>query len=902
MILFIFLQFEFGKNKIDYYSFTWMLRETEHFEIYYYKEEEVLLPFVVQVAESAYKKLEEVFSRGLEEKIPLILYASHSHFEETNITPYIMDEWVGGFTESFQNRVVIPFEGDFERLRHVISHEIVHAFQFEILSWIGLTGVIRRAFANVPLWFIEGMAEWASLGWDPETERWMRVYLVYGELPSLKELSSMEGYIVYKEGQAFMKFIEDRYGKRKIGEILFKTRIKRDLFLAIKDVLGMDVERLDEEFRHYLMERCFPLYVELEHPSRDWRIIKEPDEEKYIYAPSLSPDGTMIAYYELHDGATSVKIMSAIDGREIKEAAKGGFTSKFETIYMTKGKISWSPDSRRIAFVSKSGGFDRIDVYDIKTGKLQNFTLRLDAVMEPSFSPDGRKIAFVGLKEGTSDVYILDLLNREVVKLTNDFYCEHFPEWLDGNHLVFAGSMGEEWDYQEERLYVVDLNGNELCLTAPLGKVKSLAVKDGKIYFVATRNGRECLYVYERDSLFLLLDLFEGITCVSCGGDYLVLSVFGTEGERFYLVKEEELERKKIPEIKEKERFIPVVMEIEDKGKPAPLAFTVDGIGGITYDTYSGLSQGIEVVMSDVLGNHQMYGYVNSMALYNDFYFRYFYLPRVIDWVFDIGRYAVMFPEYYSRTQDIFWSYELWLGGISAFLPLDRFRRFELGVLGIREKLNAEIYDYTTDEWYQVSGYPVYSYGFFPYLAFVFDNTYWGAWGPQAGMRGRVEYQTCVLGERFLEVYGIGADFRKYWHPGGNYIFAGRTYYECVWGRDAFYPYLGGTYTVRGYPDTLQASHIAGLNLEFRFSLIEYLRMGFPPVELHHLRSALFVDAGLAWDEWNNINKDNFIGSFGLEVRFWLGFAYLNLIFAKRFNLDGVEPGIYPDFYVGFPF
>ncbi|RKZ25198.1 biopolymer transporter Tol, partial [bacterium] len=162
MILFIFLQFEFGKNKIDYYSFTWMLRETEHFEIYYYKEEEVLLPFVVQVAESAYKKLEEVFSRGLEEKIPLILYASHSHFEETNITPYIMDEWVGGFTESFQNRVVIPFEGDFERLRHVISHEIVHAFQFEILSWIGLTGVIRRAFANVPLWFIEGMAEWAS--------------------------------------------------------------------------------------------------------------------------------------------------------------------------------------------------------------------------------------------------------------------------------------------------------------------------------------------------------------------------------------------------------------------------------------------------------------------------------------------------------------------------------------------------------------------------------------------------------------------------------------------------------------------------------------------------------------------------------------------------------------------
>ncbi|RKZ23000.1 hypothetical protein DRQ18_01520, partial [bacterium] len=271
MILFIFLQFEFGKNKIDYYSFTWMLRETEHFEIYYYKEEEVLLPFVVQVAESAYKKLEEVFSRGLEEKIPVILYASHSHFEETNITPYIMDEWVGGFTESFQNRVVIPFEGDFERLRHVISHEIVHAFQFEILSWIGLTGVIRRAFANVPLWFIEGMAEWASLGWDPETERWMRVYLVYGELPSLKELSSMEGYIVYKEGQAFMKFIEDRYGKRKIGEILFKTRIKRDLFLAIKDVLGMDVERLDEEFRHYLMERCFPLYVELEHPSRDWR-------------------------------------------------------------------------------------------------------------------------------------------------------------------------------------------------------------------------------------------------------------------------------------------------------------------------------------------------------------------------------------------------------------------------------------------------------------------------------------------------------------------------------------------------------------------------------------------------------------------------------------------------------
>ena len=74
---------------------------------------------------------------------------------------------------------------------HVLGHELVHAFQFDITGADPRDGVpaARRASCSIPLWFVEGMAEYLSLGpVDAQTAMWMRDAALHEKLPHIKDL------------------------------------------------------------------------------------------------------------------------------------------------------------------------------------------------------------------------------------------------------------------------------------------------------------------------------------------------------------------------------------------------------------------------------------------------------------------------------------------------------------------------------------------------------------------------------------------------------------------------------------------------------------------------------------------------------------------------------------------
>src|SRR3972149_45262 len=88
---------------------------------------------------------------------------SPNEFQQTNVVSDLIEENVGGFTEAFKNRVVIPFNGSFEDFRHVLHHELTHALIFDMLYGNILHSLFsRQALFNLPLWFSEGFAEFSS--------------------------------------------------------------------------------------------------------------------------------------------------------------------------------------------------------------------------------------------------------------------------------------------------------------------------------------------------------------------------------------------------------------------------------------------------------------------------------------------------------------------------------------------------------------------------------------------------------------------------------------------------------------------------------------------------------------------------------------------------------------------
>jgi hypothetical protein len=214
----------FGQNKVQYRQLDFKVLHTAHFDIYFYPEEQAGTDIAARMAERWYARLSKLFRYELRGRQPLILYASPTDFQQTNVIPGDLGEGTGGVTEPVRRRIVLPLAGPLADTDHVLGHELVHAFQFDITTTPGAAPGENGA-ERLPLWFIEGMAEYLSLGpVDPNTAMWMRDAARQEKLPSIRDLDDPK-YFPYRWGQAFWAYFGGKYGDDLIP-VMLSTSIR----------------------------------------------------------------------------------------------------------------------------------------------------------------------------------------------------------------------------------------------------------------------------------------------------------------------------------------------------------------------------------------------------------------------------------------------------------------------------------------------------------------------------------------------------------------------------------------------------------------------------------------------------------------------------------------------------
>jgi hypothetical protein len=119
----------YGKNQIHYDTFDWHIYKTDHFEIYYYPANEPHLARIAGYAESAYEQVSSDLRHDLSKRVPLILFKTHSEFEQQNIAPGQSPEGVLAFAEGERHRMVLPIDLPSDLLYGLIVHELTHVFQ-----------------------------------------------------------------------------------------------------------------------------------------------------------------------------------------------------------------------------------------------------------------------------------------------------------------------------------------------------------------------------------------------------------------------------------------------------------------------------------------------------------------------------------------------------------------------------------------------------------------------------------------------------------------------------------------------------------------------------------------------------------------------------------------------------
>ncbi len=546
----------FGKNKVQYRSFSWSFLQTDHFDIYFADGGHQLAQFTAVAAESAYASMSRLFRYQLVNRVPLVVYNSHNEFQQTNVISEYMEEGIGGVTELFKNRVVVPFEGDYRKFRHVIHHELVHAVMNDMFYGGSIQSIISNNITlQLPLWFSEGLAEYASMQWDTDSDMFLRDATVHEYLPPIRQLY---GYFAYRGGQSVFYYLANKYGEQKIGELLNKIKSTRSVEAGFRSAIGLNVEELSERWEKEQKVMYWPDIAKREDPADFARRLTEHKKEGGFYntSPAISPQGDKIAFISNRHDFFDVFVMNAVDGSELDKLIDGQQTNNFEELHLLTPGISWSPDGKRVAIATKAGARDAIILVDVKEGDVEKLSFDLDGIFSVDWSPKGDQIAFVGNTTRQSDIFVYNLVTHELTNITNDLFSDEQPAWsADGSVLYFSSDrsatdgleptvLSQFLEHQLD-LYSVELSTRSvkrLTHWSDCDETSPVGSPDGKkLLFVSDHNGINNIYemVLETGKIRPLTNSLSGVYQLSLSrdGSKLAFSSLSHAGFDIFLMR-----------------------------------------------------------------------------------------------------------------------------------------------------------------------------------------------------------------------------------------------------------------------------------------------------------------------------------------------------------------------------
>ncbi len=521
----------FGQNQVRWDQFDFQVLETERFLLYHYPHHDAAIQDAARMAERWYERIARSFGFDLRERNPLILYADHPDFQQTNVIEGRIGEGTGGVTEGFRQRVIMPLTESNADTEQVLGHELVHVFQFELATRPGGPGL--RAMMSQPLWSVEGLAEYLSLGRaHTHTEMWLRDAILRDDFPTLRDLTMRpRDYFPYRFGHAFWAYVGGRWDD-EVAMRLFARSLQRGIDPALDDVLGTGPDSLSIQWERSVRAALEPRIDGRLPPEDVGRPIltEKTTGGRLNVVPSLSPDGSRLAFLS-ERGLFSIDLFLADveTGEVIRRLVSTETDPHFDALAFIQSSGTWSPDGERFAFVVFTRGENRLVIIDADTGRREREIAAegVGAITHPSWSPDGSRLAFSGQSGGRSNLWTVDVESGETRMLTDDAYSALQPAWSpDGRTVAFATDRGPHTDldrlhFGPLRLALVDVATGSVreVPVFPTGKaINPTFSADGEsLYFIADPDGFSDIYRlgFETGDIFRVTRVATGVSGIT---------------------------------------------------------------------------------------------------------------------------------------------------------------------------------------------------------------------------------------------------------------------------------------------------------------------------------------------------------------------------------------------------
>lgn len=884
----------FGRNKVQYEDFDFRILETPHFTVYYYPAEHDAVVQAGRLAERWYARLSHTLDHQFRERQIIVFYSSHADFSQTNVIPGFLSDGIGGVTEGLKGRIVLPFAAGLGETDHVLGHELVHAFQRDILRQRG------RSLAMLPLWFVEGMAEYLSVGGiDANTSMWLRDAVDQDRLPPINDLDHPR-WFPYRYGQALWAYLAKQYGEDVAARAL-TSKASGGAVGRVTAATGVDVQMLSAGW-HEWIRRSWGVDASADGANDSTPIISDREGGGGLnVGPSLSPDGRDLVFLSERDQySIDVFLANAATGAITRRIVRTAGDPHFDSLQFIESAGAWHPAGRQFVLAALSRGQPVLTVLDMQTGDIEREIPlgQLDQIFSPTWSPDGRRIAFSALAGGTSDLYMIDIETSALRRLTSDAFADLQPSWSpDGTAIVFAtdrfSSSLEHLSFGNYRLATLDVLSGAIGELAAVPDAKNIDPHwspDGtSVYFIADAGGVSNVYrvVPATGELFQVTDVRTGVSGVTAlspavsvaaraerlafsvyrNGAYEIRTIDASRGKPFRAASTRRRDDLSLASASVAGGGSLGLLGQEFTVKPSRDRLSLNGIGQPYLSAGGGsfggfLRAGVSFAFGDTLGNQHLQTALQVGRGVDDFAAQAVYLNLRSRWNWGLGGGQVpwlvggsntFMPEKGSDNTNI--TRELvvlrqvhrQLAALAVY-PFSRATRLEMSAgahdISFDRRTTTQVYSPTTGRLLEkrmdarVAAVParLVETG----VAMVHDTAVLGPTSPVLGERYRFEIEPTLGNLTFATVTG---DYRKYVMPVRPFTVAMRVQHIGRYGAGSGDPRLLPIVStlrdvVRGYGDTLVLTRSCGdttdcrplTHLSARRVVVGNIELRFPPL------------------------------------------------------------------------
>ena len=515
------MQMEFGKHRVQYNKFEWSYFRFDKFDVYFYVGGQEQAIYAMRSSDRMLKELEKRLDYTMNKRFQIIIYNRLSDLRQSNIGAVTEEDYnIGGVTHIVGKKLILYFDGDYVEFERQLKAGLTRVMINNMMFGGKLKDVIRNStLLNIPPWFTDGLISYISRDWDPEINNIVKDGVTSGRW---EKFNRLEGEEAMYAGHALWKYIADNYGQSVVSNILYMTRISRNVDSGLMFVLGVSLKNLIAEMLNYYDKKYYQQDQKLTLPDEKPlnRVRKKPQPYCVFDEPVFSPNSKYLAYKLNDQGRIKIYLKNMQSGKK-RVIYRQGYRShrKMDESYPI---MAWHPSGELLTLVTEHKGKIKLFFYNLKTKKFDEKEIfYFQKVTSADYSKDGKSLAMTAVLQGRSDLFVYNIISNTFDQITNDNFTDKDARYLDGSNIIFSSNRTNdtiqdiEADLLEpgltQDLFIYNLFDEDKVLrrvtnTSDANETEPELYADGEFSYLTDANGTINRHLARLDSNIAFID------------------------------------------------------------------------------------------------------------------------------------------------------------------------------------------------------------------------------------------------------------------------------------------------------------------------------------------------------------------------------------------------------------